>query len=133
MAFLIAQPCIDSIDTMAPSSIGVCPVDRIQFDEGNDVPAQLQRFADLNEPSSADAAATPAKPGDAVPDAAATPAAPADGFKYGENGVEGKCSLCGTYVNKGGVRFQKRSVLCPGCAGKPDRIGSPYQRAAGRR
>ena len=40
------------------------------------------------------------------------------GFKIGENGVEGKCSLCGTYVIKGGIRFREKSVLCSECAAK---------------
>ncbi|RLT36931.1 MAG: hypothetical protein DWI58_17840 [Chloroflexi bacterium] len=55
------------------------------------------------------------------------------GFKIGENGAEGKCSLCGTYVIKGGVRFREKSVLCPECAEKQAKIGNPYHAIAGRR
>jgi len=55
------------------------------------------------------------------------------GFKIGENGVEGKCSLCGTYVIKGGIRFREKSVLCSECAAKQAKIGNPYQAEAGRR
>lgn len=54
-------------------------------------------------------------------------------FKIGENGVEGKCSLCGQYVIKGGVRFRQKSVLCPECAERQSKIGNPYQAVAGRR
>ena len=50
-----------------------------------------------------------------------------------ENGVEGKCAVCGQYVVKGGVKFRAKSVLCPECAERQARIGDPYQRAAGRR
>ena len=55
------------------------------------------------------------------------------GFKIGENGVEGKCSLCGTYVIKGGVRFREKSVLCSECAARQEKIGNPYGAQAGRR
>jgi hypothetical protein len=51
--------------------------------------------------------------------------------KIGENGAEGKCVLCGTYVIKGGVPFGTKSVLCPDCAKKQDRI--VYRETAGRR
>ena len=58
-------------------------------------------------------------------------------YKIGENGVEGKCALCGTYVIKGGVKFRAKSVLCGDCAQKQERIGDPYRatrrRAIGRR
>lgn len=54
-------------------------------------------------------------------------------FKFGENGVEGKCSLCGTYVIKGGVRFREKSVLCSECADKQSKIGNPYHATAGQR
>ena len=55
------------------------------------------------------------------------------GIKIGENGVEGKCSLCGVYVIKGGVRFRQKAVLCSECAAKQTKIGNPYQASAGRR
>ena len=54
-------------------------------------------------------------------------------YKIGESGVEGKCALCGTYVIKGGVKFRAKSVLCPDCAEKQDRIADPYEAAAGER
>jgi formylmethanofuran dehydrogenase subunit E len=54
-------------------------------------------------------------------------------FKIGENGVEGKCSLCGQYVIKGGVKFRAKSVLCSDCAERQSRIGNPYQAVAGQR
>lgn len=54
-------------------------------------------------------------------------------YKYGEGGIEGKCALCGQYVTKGGVKFRLKSVLCPECAARQNRIGDPYQRAGGRR
>ena len=54
-------------------------------------------------------------------------------YKYGENGVEGKCAVCGQYVVKGGVKFRERSVLCPEDADKMARLADPYHRAAGRR
>lgn len=54
-------------------------------------------------------------------------------IKIGENGVEGKCSLCGTYVIKGGVRFREKSVLCSECSAKQAKIGNPFQAEGGRR
>ena len=54
-------------------------------------------------------------------------------FKIGENGVEGKCSLCGQYVIKGGVKFREKSVLCSECAAKQAKLGNPYGATAGRR
>ena len=51
--------------------------------------------------------------------------------KIGESGAEGKCALCGTYVIKGGVPFGTKSVLCPDCAKRQDRIA--YRETAGRR
>ncbi|MDA0271319.1 MAG: hypothetical protein O2919_09850, partial [Chloroflexi bacterium] len=44
--------------------------------------------------------------------------APAGTYKFGENGVEGKCVFCGQYVIKGGLAWGKKSVLCPDCAQK---------------
>ena len=74
---------------------------------------------------------------------AAAPAAPVaarqepheelGGYKYGENGVEGKCAVCGQYVVKGGVKFRQKSVLCPEDADKLARIADPYGKPAGRR
>jgi len=94
-------------------------------------------------PATAAAPATTSADGSAAPAAAAAPAAEAapqapsrsvpGGFKFGENGVEGKCGLCGQYVNKGGVRFRTRSVLCPDCAERHPEIANPYGRPAGRR
>ncbi len=55
--------------------------------------------------------------------------APAGTYKYGENGVEGKCAICGTYVIKGGVPFGRKSVLCPDDAKKQ----TAYLETAGRR
>ena len=54
-------------------------------------------------------------------------------YKVGESGVEGKCSLCGTYVIRGGVKFREKSVLCGDCAKKQDRIGDPFRATAGQR
>ncbi len=51
--------------------------------------------------------------------------------KIGESGVEGKCSLCGTYVIKGGVPFGTKSVLCGECGERRDRIA--YRETAGQR
>lgn len=56
-----------------------------------------------------------------------------DGFKWGENGVEGKCAVCGTYVIKGGVKFREKSVLCPEDAARLASISNPYGASAGRR
>ena len=89
----------------------------------------------------APAPATEAAPATAAPaPKAAAPAAPSGpareelgGYKYGENGVEGKCAVCGQYVVKGGVKFRERSVLCPEDADKMARLADPYHRAAGRR
>lgn len=54
-------------------------------------------------------------------------------FKIGENGVEGKCSLCGQYVIKGGVKFREKSVLCSECSAKQAKLGNPYGATPGRR
>jgi ferredoxin len=78
----------------------------------------------------APAAAQPAAAVEAAPE---VEPAPAGGPKYGENGLEGKCALCGTYVIKGGVRFRDKSVLCPDCAPRAERITDPYRETAGRR
>ncbi len=56
-----------------------------------------------------------------------------DGFKWGENGVEGKCAVCGTYVIKGGVKFREKSVLCAEDAARQAKIANPYGASAGRR
>jgi NAD-dependent dihydropyrimidine dehydrogenase PreA subunit len=88
---------------------------------------------------------TPAPAPAAAPTAAAAPAAAAPaaprresledmgGYKYGENGVEGKCAVCGQYVVKGGVKFRQKSVLCPEDADKLNRLNEVYGKAAGRR
>ena len=92
--------------------------------------------ADTSE--AAPAAAAPSAPEPGVAPAVAVSvaemmAAAAGGPKFGESGIEGKCSLCGTYVIKGGIPFRERSVLCPDCAPKADTIGNPYQASTGRR
>ncbi len=89
-------------------------------------------------------AATPAaaSEGEAAPAAAEAPEAeaaieePSRGlYKYGDGGIniEGKCALCGTYVIKGGTMFREKSVLCPDCAPKAERIENPYRQRAGTR
>lgn len=55
------------------------------------------------------------------------------GYKIGEGGIEGKCALCGSYVTKGGVKFRQKSVLCPDCSEKQDKIGDPFHATAGQR
>ena|GEM_PF-262506 len=73
------------------------------------------------EPAAAPAASSaPAEPAPAAAAAAVEPPpepekepAPAGSYKFGENGVEGKCAICGTYVIKNGVPFGRKSVLCP--------------------
>ena len=83
--------------------------------------------------------ATPATSGaaTATPTAEAAPAAAVHeamgAYKYGEGGIEGKCALCGQYVTKGGVKFRTKSVLCPECSERQERIGDPFQQNAGRR
>jgi ferredoxin len=70
----------------------------------------------------------------AVADGGEAAAEPSRGlYKYGEGGIEGKCVLCGTYVTKGGTMFRAKSVVCPDCAPKAERITNPYRRTAGRR
>ncbi|MDP2326993.1 MAG: hypothetical protein Q8M79_02790, partial [Dehalococcoidia bacterium] len=91
----------------------------------------------------APAAAAPAEAGEAPAPAAAAPAAkaapaavpaapppaPAGTYKFGENGVEGKCVFCGQYVIKAGIPYGKKSVLCPECAAKYPAVA---ERAAAR-
>ncbi|MSQ29779.1 MAG: ferredoxin family protein [Dehalococcoidia bacterium] len=131
-----------------------CPVTAI-FPEA-DVPEAMRFFSDVNsgwytDPGTArarvaglsggDGAAAPAAneaSGTAAAAATATPARSAPdadrgAYKYGEGGIEGKCSLCGQYVTKGGVKFRLKSVLCPECATRQDRIGDPNHRVAGQR
>ena len=90
----------------------------------------------------APAAAAPAAPASApaaaaapavAPKAMQLPAADAPKFKFGENGVEGKCAICGQYVIKGGVRFREKSVLCAEDAERMANIGNPYRATPGRR
>jgi NAD-dependent dihydropyrimidine dehydrogenase PreA subunit len=127
---------------------------RALVDGGAAAPASSQPAA-VNTPTSeeatADVAAGAADSSEAAP-AAAAPSAPepgaapavaasvaevmaaaAGGPKFGESGIEGKCSLCGTYVIKGGIPFRERSVLCPDCAPKADTIGNPYHASTGQR
>jgi ferredoxin len=76
--------------------------------------------------TSSDAPATEAAPATEVVAAAkvapppppAKAPAPAGSYKFGENGVEGKCAFCGQYVIKSGVAFGRKSVACPECAAK---------------
>ncbi len=110
-----------------------------------DAPTSEEATADVAAPAADTAEATPAAapPSAPEPSPAVTPpeaapvaefiAAAAGGPKFGESGIEGKCSLCGTYVIKGGIPFRERSVLCPDCAPKADTIGNPYQASTGRR
>ena len=55
------------------------------------------------------------------------------GYKIGENGVEGKCAICGQYVIKGGVKFREKSVLCSDDAERLAKMGNPYHATPGRR
>ena len=132
-----------------------CPVNAI-FPEG-DVPTDQRKFVEINSLWYADKAAARTRVGNR-PIAAttakkepATATAPAetepvaagyvppelrprtDGFKWGENGVEGKCAVCGTYVIKGGVKFREKSVLCAEDAARQAKIANPYGANAGRR
>ena len=80
---------------------------------------------------------------DTDPVAESTPEAPAatadeepsrGAYKYGDSGnVEGKCALCGSYVIKGGTMFRNKSVLCPDCAVKAERIRDPFRQRSGAR
>ncbi len=131
-----------------------CPVNAI-FPEV-DVPADQRKFVEINSLWYADQAAARARVGNAPVTATVAkkePAAPAaesaepvvagyippelrprtDGYKWGENGVEGKCAVCGTYVIKGGVKFREKSVLCPEDAARQAAISNPYGANAGRR
>ena len=91
--------------------------------------------AEVTADAPAAEAATPA-PSAAAPAGEALPAeppkpkpAPAGTYKFGENGVEGKCALCGTYVIKSGTPYGRKSVLCPDCAKRQTR----FLESAGRR
>lgn len=77
----------------------------------------------------AQAPAAAAAPPPAPPPAPEKRAAPAGSYKFGENGVEGKCAICGTYVIKNGVPFGRKSVLCPDDAKKQ----TAFLESAGRR
>jgi NAD-dependent dihydropyrimidine dehydrogenase PreA subunit len=113
---------------------------------GEAVPAAAAASAPAAEDSAsapatapAPAAAAASAPAASTPSAAA-PAVPRresiedlGGYKYGENGVEGKCAVCGQYVVKGGVKFRQKSVLCPEDADKLSRLTDVYGKAAGRR
>ena len=88
------------------------------------------------EAAPAPAAAAAAAPAAATDEAAAEPADdPSRGaYKYGDGGnIEGKCALCGSYVIRGGTMFREKSVLCPDCAPKAERVRDPYRRRAGVR
>lgn len=152
MLFINPTDCIDC-GACQPA----CPVNAI-FPEA-DVPADQRKFIEINSLWYADApaargrignvaiAATVAKKEPAPAPAADTSAAApspggyvppelrprSDGFKWGENGVEGKCAVCGTYVIKGGVKFREKSVLCPEDAARQAKIANPYGVNAGRR
>ena len=153
-AMLFINP-VDCIDCGACQP--ACPVDAI-FPEG-DVPAAQQKFIELNSLWYADAPAVRTRLGSveiativankepvAAPAMDISGAAPAvagyippelrprsDGFKWGENGVEGKCAVCGTYVIKGGVKFREKSVLCAEDAARQAKVANPYGANAGRR
>ena len=88
------------------------------------------------EAAPAPAAAAAAAPASVGEEAAAEPAEdPSRGaYKYGDGGsIEGKCALCGSYVIRGGTMFRVKSVLCPDCAPKAERVRDPYRRRAGVR
>ncbi len=110
----------------------------LQGGEGGAPPAAAAAApaAEEGAPAPAAAAAAPVAAA-AAPAAPATPARPPreelGGYKYGENGVEGKCAVCGQYVVKGGVKFRQKSVLCPEDADKLNRIADPFGKPAGRR
>ena len=149
-AMLFINP-VDCIDCGACQP--ACPVDAI-FPEA-DVPASQSKFIEINSLWYADKAAARGRVGDrpiaatvakkepAVASAEAEPVVVGyippelrprtDGFKWGENGVEGKCAVCGTYVIKGGVKFREKSVLCPEDAARQAAISNPYGANAGRR
>lgn len=130
-----------------------CPANAI-FPEA-DVPAAQRKFIEINSlwytdraaarsrVGSAPVAATVSKKASAAKASEAEPVAAgyvppelrprADGYKWGENGVEGKCAVCGTYVIKGGVKFREKSVLCAEDAARQTAIRGPYGANAGRR
>ena len=105
-----------------------------------DIPA-LEVAVATAAASSAPAEATPAPAAAAAPAVASEEAAaeaaeePSRGaYKYGDGGsIEGKCALCGSYVIRGGTMFREKSVLCPDCAPKAERVRDPYRRRAGVR
>ena len=136
------------------------PEDQAHFTEinalwFNDVAAARAKVVEI---PALEGAAAAAQGDGAVPEEAAAPAAVSQGaaepaaaeapaeavpveepsrglYKYGDGGIniEGKCALCGTYVIKGGTMFREKSVLCPECAPKADRIRDPYRQRAGSR
>ena len=144
---------VDCIDCGACQP--ACPVSAI-FPEA-EVPAASAKFTLINELWYADHAAARAQVGGAPASATPAPSAPRPAveaapaaaapapaarapraadltkFKYGENGVEGKCAICGVYVIKGGVKFREKSVLCSDDAERVARIGDPYRATPGRR
>ncbi|MSQ42140.1 MAG: ferredoxin family protein [Dehalococcoidia bacterium] len=117
-----------------------CPVTAI-FPEP-DLPADQRRFTEINALWYRDRVVARQQVG-STPAAAAPVARAAEpetrslhegAYKYGETGgVEGKCALCGTYVIKGGTKFRAKSVLCPECAPRAQRLGNPFRSTAGRR
>ncbi len=119
----------------------VAPMEALAPAEGA---APAASAAPAGAPAAAAAAPAPAAPAAAAAEPAKPPAKAAapepatageegGAFKYGENGVEGKCAICGQYVIKGGTKFRSKSVLCPDCAKKRAEIGNPYHASAGRR
>ena len=96
-------------------------------------PAEAEAEAAPAPAPAAAAAATPAAAGEEV--AAEAAEEPSRGaYKYGDGGsIEGKCALCGSYVIRGGTMFRVKSVLCPDCAPKAERVRDPYRRRAGVR
>ena len=138
------------------------PADQLPFTEINalwftDASAARAKVVDIPALEGAAEAAASAAGGDSSADAApaeatappassaadAAPAATAEAptepegtvgaYKLGENGIEGKCALCGQYVIKGGTMVRRKSVLCPDCAGRGERMRNPYGKLAGRR
>lgn len=146
MLFINPVECIDC-GACQPA----CPVNAI-FPE-KDVPAAQSKYISLNALWYQDKAVARAQVGGTPTATVAKKAAPTeakaeempvgyippelrprtDSFKWGENGVEGKCAVCGTYVIKGGVKFREKSVLCAEDAARQAKIANPYGANAGRR
>jgi ferredoxin len=109
----------------------------LQAGEGGAPPPAPAAAPADGEAAPVPAAAAAAPVAAAAATAVAAPARPSrdelGGYKYGENGVEGKCAVCGQYVVKGGVKFRDKSVLCPEDAHKAAKLLETYGKAAGER